>query len=233
MLPFEKGSVIARVVRRPELRAGGPDGTPRASVRTCSLSLSSRLVATPIYLALVWRFRQPLALFALGDAMRRGESGAFRDGRCGDACPGPTTAPLRLMTEPRTTADGVTVLYIGGLGRSGSTLLDLMLGQVPGLCAVGELSYLWARSDDDLCGCGERFAACAFWKQVGQEAFGGWEQVDRSEIAKLRSIVDRNRRISSPLPARRPPVRPRVTLCIRDACSLPRRGGRLRCVGDR
>lgn len=100
------------------------------------------------------------------------------------------------MTAPRSTADAVTVLYIGGLGRSGSTLLDLMLGQVPGLCAVGELSYLWARSDDDLCGCGERFAACAFWKQVGQEAFGGWAQVDRSEIAKLRSIVDRNRRIA-------------------------------------
>lgn len=100
------------------------------------------------------------------------------------------------MSEARTTIDGVTVLFIGGLGRSGSTLLDLMLGQVPGLCAVGELSYLWARSDDDLCGCGERFAACAFWKKVGQEAFGGWERVDRSEIAALRSIVDRTRRIA-------------------------------------
>ena len=33
------------------------------------------LVATPIYLALVWRFRQPLSLFALGDAMRRGKRG--------------------------------------------------------------------------------------------------------------------------------------------------------------
>ena len=28
---------------------------------------------------------------------------------------------------------GAQVLYIGGLGRSGSTLLDRMLGQVPGL----------------------------------------------------------------------------------------------------
>jgi hypothetical protein len=92
--------------------------------------------------------------------------------------------------------DRLTVLYIGGLGRSGSTLLDLMLGQVPGFCAVGELSYIWARDDDDLCGCGRPFGRCPFWVQVGVEAFGGWDKVDRGEIVGLRAAVDRNRHIA-------------------------------------
>ena len=96
------------------------------------------------------------------------------------------------MTVPP--PDRVTVLFIGGLGRSGSTLLDLMLGQIPGFCAVGELSYLWARTDDDLCGCGEPFSRCPFWGKVGDAAFGGWHRIDRSEVATLRSEVDRNRR---------------------------------------
>ncbi len=89
----------------------------------------------------------------------------------------------------------VRVVFIGGLGRSGSTLLDLMLGQLPGFCAVGELSYLWIRSDDDLCGCGERFVDCPFWVAVGEEAFGGWDQVDREKVAALRAFADRHRNI--------------------------------------
>ena len=89
----------------------------------------------------------------------------------------------------------VRVVFIGGLGRSGSTLLDLMLDQLPGFCAVGELSYLWIRSDDDLCGCGERFVDCTFWVAVGNEAFGGWDRVDRAQVAELRALVDRHRNI--------------------------------------
>ena len=44
------------------------------------------------------------------------------------------------MTEAR-----ATVLYIGGMGRSGSTLVDRVLGQAPGVCSVGELVFLWER----------------------------------------------------------------------------------------
>ncbi len=87
------------------------------------------------------------------------------------------------------------VLFIGGLGRSGSTILDLMLGQVPGFVAVGELAYLWRRSDKDLCGCGRPFDGCPFWTEVGTTAFGGWSAVNRSRIAGIRARVERNRRI--------------------------------------
>jgi hypothetical protein len=89
------------------------------------------------------------------------------------------------------------VLYIGGSGRSGSTLLELMMGQVPGCCSVGELSAIWLRGlvENELCGCGKPFADCPFWRQVGEEAFGGWDRVDPEGILRLQASVDRTRYI--------------------------------------
>jgi hypothetical protein len=89
----------------------------------------------------------------------------------------------------------VRVLYIGGLGRSGSTLLDRMLEGVGGCCSVGELAFVWSRGlvDNNRCGCGERFRDCPFWTRVGQEAFGGWGRVDPAEVLALKAGVDRTR----------------------------------------
>jgi hypothetical protein len=87
------------------------------------------------------------------------------------------------------------VLYIGGLGRSGSTLLDLMLGEVPGLFPVGELRFVWERGliANELCGCGAQFRECPFWTAVGIEAFGGWDVIDPDELVDLERTVDRHR----------------------------------------
>lgn len=87
------------------------------------------------------------------------------------------------------------VLYIAGMGRSGSTLLDLMLGQLPGLLPVGELRHIWKRGvgQNQLCGCGTPFRACPFWTAVGQEAFGGWDKLDVEEMVELERRVDRHR----------------------------------------
>ena len=89
----------------------------------------------------------------------------------------------------------VRVLYVGGLGRSGSTLIERLIGQLPGVCAVGELVHLWDRgiTEDERCGCGEPFRQCPFWLQVGKAAFDGWDEVDVSRVAALRAQVDRNR----------------------------------------
>jgi hypothetical protein len=64
--------------------------------------------------------------------------------------------------------ENITVLYILSSQRSGSTLLDRMLGQIPGFFSVGELRYIWHRglAENQLCGCGEPFRACPFWKPV-------------------------------------------------------------------
>ena len=76
------------------------------------------------------------------------------------------------------------VLYVGGWGRSGSTLLSHLLGRLPEMVAVGELRYVWQAgvSGNELCGCGQPFDECPFWVAVGEEAFGGWDKIDLDEV---------------------------------------------------
>ena len=107
----------------------------------------------------------------------------------------------------------VRVLFIGGLGRSGSTLLDRMLGQLDGVWSVGELVHIWQRGvqENNLCGCGRRFRDCHFWRRVGEDAFGGWDAVDVDEVLALKQAVDRNRCVPLMcLPALWPPYRARL-----------------------
>lgn len=89
----------------------------------------------------------------------------------------------------------MNVLYIGGMGRSGSTLLNRMLGQLPGFTPVGEVGYVFDRGllKNHRCGCGEAFATCPFWTAVGRTAFGGWERLDRDELRRLLETVERTR----------------------------------------
>jgi sulfotransferase family protein len=90
-------------------------------------------------------------------------------------------------TEP------VRVLYVAGWGRSGSTLLDRMLGELPGVFSAGELREIWQRGllENAPCGCGAHFRECEFWGRVGMEAYGGWDQLECEELAGLRTTVDR------------------------------------------
>jgi hypothetical protein len=91
--------------------------------------------------------------------------------------------------------DRPRVLYLGGLGRSGTTVLERVLGELPGTCSVGELVHLWQRGvlDDETCGCGEPFSRCPFWTEVGRRAFGGWDPALAARMEELRSRVDRTR----------------------------------------
>jgi hypothetical protein len=73
--------------------------------------------------------------------------------------------------EPRPSIrDGnVTILYIMGSGRSGSTVLERSLvDAVDGTVGVGELRWLWDRGivEDYLCGCTKPFHSCEFWQRV-------------------------------------------------------------------
>ena len=106
------------------------------------------------------------------------------------------TGMLEAGNRPRIEgAAPVTVLYLGGQGRSGSTLLERAVGQVDGLASVGEVVHLWRRGlrGDETCGCGNSFHDCEYWKAVGAEAFGGWENLDPQEAVDLRYSVDRTR----------------------------------------
>ncbi len=92
------------------------------------------------------------------------------------------------MNSPR-------VVFLGGLGRSGTTLVERLLAALPGVCAVGEVVHLWQRGlvDGERCGCGEPFGDCPFWEQVGAVAFGGWGHVDPRRVLALKQAIDRTR----------------------------------------
>jgi len=68
-------------------------------------------------------------------------------------------------TPPKPPDAAIRVLYIGGWGRSGSTLLDLILGQAPGLFSAGEVREIWQSglAENRLCGCERPFRDCSFW----------------------------------------------------------------------
>ena len=90
--------------------------------------------------------------------------------------PGNLSRPSSGQQSP----DRPRVLYLGGLGRSGTTVLERVLGELPGTCSVGELVHLWRRGvlDDETCGCGEPFSRCPFWSEVLRDAFGRITEYD-------------------------------------------------------
>ena len=110
---------------------------------------------------------------------------------------------LRQAKDPLSSWAGVMtfgdfrVIYLGGMGRSGSTLAERLIGELPGVCVAGEVVHLWQRgvTDNEQCGCGAEFCRCEFWTAVADAAFGGWSKVDVRRIADLRASVDRTRLI--------------------------------------
>jgi hypothetical protein len=85
------------------------------------------------------------------------------------------------------------VLFVGGYGRSGSTLLDRVLGQIPGFVSVGELRHVFQEGylENRCCGCGERFHDCAFWQAVTVRAFGELDERELGELTALKRRIDR------------------------------------------
>jgi hypothetical protein len=98
-------------------------------------------------------------------------------------------------------SDNVKVLYVVGLGRSGSTILSNSLGQIPGFFSGGELNFIWRHNviENRLCGCGRPFRECPLWMRVMDEAFGGMDAVNPREMMRLQNTGTRTRHIPSML----------------------------------
>lgn len=87
--------------------------------------------------------------------------------------------------------ESTSVVFVGGYGRSGSTIIDLLLNRVPGIVAVGEFRHLFGRAlaDNELCSCGKPFRDCEFWSAVLAEAFP--KGFDRERIQQAVTNVNR------------------------------------------
>ena len=89
------------------------------------------------------------------------------------------------------------VLYVAGLGRSGSTILANTLGQVDGFFSGGELNFIWKHAliENRLCGCGKPSQECPFWRPVFDEGFGGQSESLAREMMRLQHSGARTRHI--------------------------------------
>jgi hypothetical protein len=94
----------------------------------------------------------------------------------------------------------LSILYITGIGRSGSTLLANILGQPEGFFTAGELQYIWGRSflGNDPCGCGLPFHDCTVWRAVAKRACPGCGQREYEEIERLHHQGTRTLRMLMP-----------------------------------
>jgi len=81
----------------------------------------------------------------------------------------------------------IKVLFIAGSGRSGSTILHNILGQIEGFSANGEIRYVWERGvvKNNFCGCEVPFGECEFWQNVMGAAFGDLDHVDVQDLIRL------------------------------------------------
>lgn len=115
---------------------------------------------------------------------------------------------------PVISSDGsprVRVVYVCSWGRSGSTIVDRVLGQVAGAVSVGELRSLWdADPATRRCGCGALLAGCRLWQPVLYETVGdssaralAWVRELRDRCARSRHVpaLVRRQRAAAPIPA--------------------------------
>lgn len=83
------------------------------------------------------------------------------------------------------------LLYIGGYGRSGSTLLEVLLAASPAVVACGEIVIAARRQDAPHCSCGKTREACPVWGALFTERHppGSWSHQDLA-IAALDHVND-------------------------------------------
>lgn len=90
----------------------------------------------------------------------------------------------------------VTVLYILGSARSGSSLLASLLGELPGCFATAETRLLWHGFDDRRCGCGVPVRECPVWRAAIDHAAAGGATTDPAEVVALQRQATRTRHVT-------------------------------------
>ena len=78
-------------------------------------------------------------------------------------------------------------LMISGSGRSGTTILSVLLSQGERVMNIGQLRDVWAGWSQDVpCTCGKNLTECAFWEAVREQAFPGQTAEQAVEMDKAR-----------------------------------------------
>jgi hypothetical protein len=83
-------------------------------------------------------------------------------------------------------SEQIKVLYIAGAGRSGSTVLAQMLGQIGGFFNAGEIR-LWGRGflNGWVCECGATISNCDVWRRILANALGGRQRIVARQLNEM------------------------------------------------
>jgi len=85
------------------------------------------------------------------------------------------------------------VIYIMGCGRSGTTILDIILGNHSGFLSLGELNNAmdaWNKKKQ-VCSCGLPVRQCRIWKNVGHICFRSDSGGEYYKISKYQKDIER------------------------------------------
>ncbi len=77
------------------------------------------------------------------------------------------------------------ILYLMGTGRSGTTILEILLSNNPGIFGSGEITYIFKDGflNNEICSCGNHALDCSFWKNVYQRC--NWKRTELTSINSL------------------------------------------------
>lgn len=84
--------------------------------------------------------------------------------------------------EKHGNTDFPEILYIMGTGRSGTTVLEVLLANNPGLTGVGEVKHIFRDGflNNTVCSCGEPTLDCPVWSNIFSHS--GFNEVNLDEI---------------------------------------------------
>jgi hypothetical protein len=122
------------------------------------------------------------------------------------------------------TNDRPALVYIGGSGHSGSTLLDMILGGHSSISSLGEAGFLYFNVNNftpaDVCTCGQHVTVCPFWTRVESAARALLGTNGHAALPNLMVIDPRHGAMREPsgvFRKRRPGERPAVRSRLNEA----------------
>lgn len=99
------------------------------------------------------------------------------------------------------------LIYIIGTGRSGSTLIDVILGNSQKIKSTGELyNVLGALQKNKKCSCSKEANDCTFWSEVNKLTGNLFQNSEAEEIKKTQHRIERS--ITAPLNILRNKIKP-------------------------
>ncbi len=88
-------------------------------------------------------------------------------------------------TQIKTSSKFPDILYIMGTGRSGTTILEILLSNNSDIFGVGEITHIFQDGfiNDEICSCGKPASICEHWSTVRQKC--EWTDADIPKLNQL------------------------------------------------